>query len=351
MIHGFSFILPVYDEQYKTGLYGTTIWFEVMRRQMLWGMFLVYPASPDRSLIIFNHMLVWQNLYFSTFYYHGPVIFNTDQETQFELNRDYLALDISKNIFLRGNNRYSVSPSLTLGWEHFNPLEDLPETGAEPVQYPLGRIGMRFEYHLPTRLYPLLAEKRFGGYFYFHQSLQSHLKYQIQEVGLEAATDLFLSDLGIHSRINYLKNTGDDAPFQILGIDRFYQYDFPRDISYTRPVRGINRDISGRELLWTSSELILFLMERTPFVLLILPVENLAVHGFVDYAWLKDTDRQKIYSYGSELTFGSTYLRLGAGYAWSKLPGAQMDRTFYLKVGLSMPAVSSQYREIIGIPE
>ncbi len=353
MVHGFSFVLPVYDERYKTGLYGTTIWFEVLRRQMLWGMFLVYPANLDRSLIIFNHMLAWQNLYISSFYYHGPVIFNTDEETQFELNRDYLGLVINKYFFLRGNNRYGISPSLALIWDRFKPIADLRQqvNGGDPAQYAMGRIGMRCEYHLPTRLYPLLAEKSVGGYFYIHQSLQSQIKFQILDVGLEAATDLFLSSLGLRSRIHYLKNTGDDPPYQILGIDRFYQYDFPRDLGYTRPVRGINQDIRGKELCWTSHELIFYLMERTPFVLLILPVENLAVHGFVDYAWLKDINAQEIYSYGYELTFGSTYLRLGAGYAWSKLPGTPMDHSVYLKVGLAMPTVSSQYRKVIGMPE
>ncbi len=356
MIHGFSFVLPVFDDQYKTGIYGSTIWLEVLRRQMLWGMFLIYPADLDRSLIIFNHFLTWQNMYISSFYYHGPVIFNTDKDTQFKLDRDYLALEISRLIFLQGNNRYSISPSLALSWERYDPSEALPAAGEDmaiqdPEQYTMSRIGMRYEYHLPTRLYPLLAEKKIGGYFYFHQSLQPHLKFQIQDLGLEAATDLFLSNLGLHTRIHYLKNTGDNPPFQILGIDRFYQYDFPRDLGYTRPIRGINRDISGRELCWTSNELILYLMEHTPFVLLILPVENLAVHGYVDYAWLKNIQIQEIYSYGTEITFGSTYLRLGAGYAWSKLPGEQMDQTIYMKVGLSMPMVSAQYRKVIGLPE
>jgi hypothetical protein len=215
----------------------------------------------------------------------------------------------------------------------------------------VGRVGLRFEYHLPTRLYPLLAKKKFGGYFYLHQSFDPQYKFQIQDMGLEAATDLFLSNLGLRSRIHYMKNAGDDPPFQILGIDRFYQFDFPRDLGYTRPVRGINRDMGGKELYWTSHELILYLLERTPFVLLFLPVTDVAWQGFIDYAWLKNAFGQEIYSYGSELTFGSTTVRLGAGYAWSKLPGKRLDRTIYLKVGLALPAVSSQYRKVLGLPE
>jgi len=83
-------------------------------------------------------------------------------------------------------------------------------------------------------------------------------------------------------------------------------------------------------------------------------VENLAAHGYFDYARLKEPGQRfrEIFSYGAELTCGSTYLRFGAGYAWSRLPGKQSpDHTAYLKVGMALPGINAQYRKAAGLPE
>ena len=349
LLHGLSFGFPAYDSDNKFGIYGISVWFEALQRQQLMAMFLVYPSAFDQSLIILTHQFILSNFLVSSIYYHGPVIFNTTSDTWFRLNRDLLTMDVSRNIFLKGNTRYVCTPSLAVTWEHLRPMENT--ISEPPAQYVLGRIGLRLGYHLPTQLYPLIAQKSLSAYAYVHQSLSSHYTFSIMDMGLEAATDLVFPNLGWRGRIHFLKNSGDDIPFQILGIDRFYQYDFPRDFSYTRTVRGVQRDIGGKELWWTSNELTLYLFKRTPFGLLIIPVENVAVQGFIDAAWLTNIKRQEIYSYGLELTFGSTYMRLGAGYAWSKVPEYRLDRTFYLKFGVALPAVSAEYRKVIGLPD
>jgi hypothetical protein len=349
LLHAFSFGLPTYDSANKLGIYGITVWFEALQRQQLMGMFLIYPSTLDQSLILLTHQIKVSNLDCATAYYHGPVIFNTSKDTWFRMNRDLITLDINRNIFWQGNNRYLITPSLAISWEHFRYTEN--KVNEAPVQYTMGRIGLWLEYHLPTQLYPLIAQKSIAAYTYLHQSLSSRYTFSIIDLGTEAATELLLSNLGWRTRVNYLKNNGGNPPLQILGIDRFYQYEFPRDFGYTRPIRGVNRDIGGKELWWTSNEITLYLLERTPFVLLFIPVQNVAGHGYIDAAWLKNTRYQEIYSYGYELTFGSTYMRLGAGYAWSKVPGYRMDRTLYLKFGLSLPAVSLQYRKARGLPD
>jgi len=349
LIHGFTFGLPVYDRDYKFGIYATSTWLEVLQRQVFFSLFLIYPSHLDQSLVVLNHLIKFKDMNISTLYYHGPVIFTTGTDTWFSLNRDLAAVDINKNFYLNGNSRYLFTPSLAFNWDHFRPTDNYGSIN-QPAHYAMGRLGARVEYYLPTRLSPLIAQKKLSGYAYFYQSLGSDYVFQVRDFGLEAGSNLFLENLGLKTRIHYLKNTGDSPPFQILGIDRFYQFDFPRDFGYTRPVRGIHHDISGRELWWSSSEIIFHLLERTPFRLIILPVDNLAWHTFLDYAWLRNTRVQKIFSYGFELTFGSTFLRLGTGYAWSKLPGNKMDQTIYLKMGLSLPMVTSQYRKIMGMP-
>jgi hypothetical protein len=349
LLHGFTFGFPVYSQDYNFGIFATSTWLEVLQRQIFFSFFLIYPSHLDQSLALLNHMIKFMDLNLSTLYYHGPVIFTTGTDKWFRLNRDLVAVDISKNLYLNGNSRYSLTPSFALSWDHFKP--NAPgESDQHPVQYTMGRLGARLDYYLPTRLFPLIAHEKISGYAYLYRSLGSEYVFQIQDYGLEAASNLFLENLGLKIRINYLKNTEDLPPFQILGIDRYYQFDFPRDFGYTRPVRGINRDISGRELWWNSGEIIFHLMERTPYRLIFLPLDHLALHAFFDFARLKNEHIQNIYGYGFEMTFGSTFLRLGAGSAWSRLPGEPVDQTWYLKMGLSLPMVAAQYRKAMGLP-
>jgi len=124
-----------------------------------------------------------------------------------------------------------------------------------------------------------------------------------------------------------------------LGIDRYYQFDVPRDILETKTVRGVREDISGDRLFWASVNASWFLARRTNMKLLFLPVNNLAVTAFYDYAWIRQNKISEVdvSGYGAEIGFGEQFFRLSAGYAVGRGLADKESKQIYTRVSLIMP--------------
>ena len=126
-------------------------------------------------------------------------------------------------------------------------------------------------------------------------------------------------------------------PYQINGVDRFYEFDLPRDYTFTRPIRGLREDINGSGLLWNSSEIIYLIDDKTGYKLISLPINNVTAQLFFDYARIQAETDKTVYSYGAELSFGESLLRLGAGYAEVLNSLQKKSQTYYLRLSLVLP--------------
>jgi hypothetical protein len=333
--HGLSLAFPAYDLDYGLGIYGLTSWFEMLQRQAILGTFLFFPQNIDRSLFLYMHLIEMFDLTFMPMFYHGPVIFSYDQSNRIEMLRDIAAIHVGKQVYISGNSNWFALPSLSFSWDHFKLLDTVPNIDHK-YYYNRIRLGGTINYALPTRLYPLVPKKEVGVYAYLNQSISKDYNFRVYETGFRAAHNILLENLALKTEVSFLKQSGKLPPLQSTGIDRFYGTNIPRDFGYTRSVRGVRQDIGGDQLLWSSSELVLYLARNTPLSLLFLPIKHLSISGFFDYANIRATHNTEIYGYGIEMTFGTPYLRFGGGYAIGKLSDGKRTDDFYLRFSLPL---------------
>jgi len=336
LIHLVSLAIPWYDEELGFGLYGMTGWMEALQRQALAAVFGVHGREFSKSLVLVTHNLSALNGLFATTYYHGPVIFSHQNGDYIEMYQDIAELARTKNYYIQGNRRFTSSLTLAYTGYYYSINENELQTPND-YGYHGPSLQIQLDYLLPTRLYPALAKRQFGLSVKYFKSLNYQYNFGVSEVNLNLASNLFSESLGLQSRITAINKHGNLPPFKSIGIDRFYEYDFPRDFKYTRPIRGIRKDFDSDRLYWSSTELTLLLSERSGLKLLFLPLNNLTLKGFLDYAALGSDKEDRIYSYGGEISFGESIYRAGFGLAEGKYAGAKSDQEYYFRLSLIMP--------------
>jgi hypothetical protein len=336
LTHAFSVALPVYDARDGWGLFGLSSWFEVMQRQMLVTSFILYPEKIEHSFFILNHVIKCCNLDFTSILYQGPVFFTFEQGSHVKLIRRYAGIITAKPVYLSGNPRFMLNPSFACAWQNYNARNALPENSSK-TSYGILRAGTSLHYHKPTKLYPFLAKRQVYLSGYLHKAID----FTIYSSDLILGTNMVSELIGIKTNLSWLKKSGSIPPLQILGIDRFYQTNIPRDFGYTKTVRAIREDIAGNEMVWSSSELICVWPGRTPLRLLFIPLNNLAFSLFYDHAFIRTalTDHT-VFGYGLESTFGTMHFRYGLGYARGRYSDGSYSDEVYVRFALTIPGLS-----------
>lgn len=349
MIHLFSFAVPDFNEQDGFGLTATTNWTDPLQRQMLSSYATWYFEHPDNSLAYIAHTIMLSNIQFSTIWYHGPTFFSYSRNEYQKLWRDYIVIDVFKPIFIDHNPR--ISSGLGVSYTAYrNELldKDYPShfPGAPKVS---GYHGLIFKgvigYELPTRYSSFLPKRSASLYAAYFKSLTSKYDFSISEIGFSGGTNLYFEKLGFKTSAVFDQRSGKPDPIQVLGIDRLYEIGIPRDFNYTRPIRGVREDINGSSLAWSSSELQFLIAEQTGMKLLFIPLDNLSLSGFFDYAKVGSVSSfsktsfydATVYGYGAELTSGFSGFRYGVGYAYGKLSNGSRDENFYGRVKIELP--------------
>ena len=347
--HALSLALPVYDDN-NWGIFGLSSWFEILQRQILLATFILYPHDLQNSSLIINHLIRGFDLDFSTIIYQGPVFFYIEDNKLFSLIRNYAGTRISRPYFLAGNPRHRFVPSAGLSWQQYRSKRQSPAEIPD-THYGILSVNALYHYHKPTKLYPLLAKQSFLGNCFFDRSLSSVETFSILGCSVGISNNFFSEYFGLKFNLSWINLTGRVPRPQFLGIDRYYQTNIPRDFGYTKSVRGVREDISGRRLLWLSSELIYIIPRRTPLKLLFLPLDNPAVSIFNDYARILDKKSTKhVMGFGIELTFGDMNFRYGVGYARGRYSNQFRNDEFYIRFGLTIPGlsyISETYRDLL----
>ena len=329
-------ILPLYTKSDGWGAGATTIWVEPLQRQLLSGTVAFFGTGWENSFVLLNSLTRAWNSFFSLGYYHGPVIFAYYENGQIVSKQDIGNFTWEKPLNISGNNRLTLSPALSYSYRHFiitKKYVGVPEA----YSYNGPTAGLSFDYNLPTSFFPALAKRRFNLSAYYFNSFDATYKFSISEIDMTAATNVFSERIGIMATGTYLNQNGNFPLENGVGIDGYYELDMPRDFTYTRTVRGVSRNIYGKNLLWASGEVIYYLAKNSQMLLLFLPITNLTINGFYDYARVENGMTNEVYSYGAQLSFGEGPLRFGAGYAESFYNGNRDDTQFYWRISLLVP--------------
>jgi hypothetical protein len=341
MDHLASFAFPVYDEQEGYGLTAFTVWADILMRQMFTATVVVFPENFDQSLILAAHQIKLWNTIFASAAYHGPILFSygPQSEKRQEVVRDLISVNAIRSYFPFGGTRLQFAPSIGLDWNHYKFID--PQPGIEPwASYLSAHTRFSLYYVTPTRLYPFVPKKSFELSAGFYRALDKTYDMLVQEYSAAAGTNLMLEPLGLRWRGAYIRQSGNAPYLQVVGIDQLYQVDVQRDYTFTRTVRGISQNVYGSRMYWSSAELNWVLGGNTGLKLLFLPLNNLALSVFNDYARIEGFGKVEMMGNGIELSFGDPELRLGGGYVESGFKGSPKKDVYYLRASVSLGGMS-----------
>ncbi len=330
--HVLSFVLPEQEPGSGWGIYGTTVWMEALQRQTLAAVFLMF-KEYDKSFLTVQHTLKIFNGQLLSNFYHGPVIFGFNGNEYLHLQQDVASIAWQRKYFIAGNPRFWLEA--TFSYTHHK--SGAPGRGIKSSLWHGPGISAQLQYLLPSRYYPALPKRQFSAGAGYSKSLDAPYNFSIVQLSLTVASNIIREDVGFKNRTVYLKQTGKMPPYQTSGVDRFYEFDLPRDFTFSRPIRGLREDINGSGLLWNSAEIIYLINAKTGLKLISLPINNVTAQLFFDYARVQAQTDKTVYSYGAELSFGESLLRLGAGYAEVFNSFEEKSQTYYFRLSLALP--------------
>ena len=336
MEHLMSFALPFYDKEYGYGIYGSTVWTEILQRQLLTAGFWITPLHPNRSVFLINHELKWMNTDISTYVYYGPVILTHPEGTRHQLN-----ISLRRILLINGNERWQVDGKLAYSYFDHRFKKNAPYP-VKKVWFQGPSVRLSFRYHLPSARESAIPRRTIGiEAFYFNTMPNSNYKFRLFESNLTLANKLFSDAFGFVDRLSFIRQQGHLLPFQIVGVDRYYEFDMPREYLFTRTIRGLRENIDADQLLWNALEFRYFLKQSTPYKLIFLPIRNVTIDAFFDYARLGSQAAKEVASTGFQLSFGEQFMRFSAGYARTFKQWRYHNETYFGRISILLYALQS----------
>ncbi|MBN2426519.1 MAG: hypothetical protein JXR46_05565 [Calditrichaceae bacterium] len=336
LTHGLSLGLPLYDSDLGWGLYATSIWIESLNRQTIQANAVLFEEGWNKSFFNIIHILSYFNLYQELLYYHGPAVFSIEGGKRIDTYQDIAHIGFYKNYFIKGSSRSVITPFLDYNYYYYR-INEQGDNWPKSYDYSGPSACISYRYLLPTLYYPVLPKRLLYADIRYFKSMSKTYDFNVRQFNLNIASNLLLENIGFMTRSSYISSAGTPPPLNRIGIDRFYEFDTPRDVTYTRSVRGVKQDLLSDELLWVSNELNLLLTNRSPMKLLFIPLNTIVFSGFYDYANLLNDRKTEVSGYGVELNFVWSMLKLGGGYAIGKLSDGKENKEFYWRIGIMMP--------------
>ncbi len=337
LVNGLSLALPYKEPNSDWGVFLTTAWIEPMQRQVLALTALIYPADWENSLVSFGHTLKFADMDLQTFYYHGPTIFSSFNNQYLALTHDLMALRLGVDRFVAGNRRMPYA--LFAGYAYTN-IHD-PGNGAS-YHYQGPSLLLSVAYQKPSRYTSVFPKRKLKLSTEIFKSVSNPYNFSVVQMHGTAGTNLFLEELGIAIKGAYIQGNGSIPAAGVTGLDRYFNFDLPRDYRYTHTVRGIDRDILGGRLFWGSANLSYYLARNSGLTLLFLPISDVAITAFADVASVQNQSlRTTALGYGGELSFGYPGIRFAAGYAQGVLAGLKQKAIWYGRLSLDIESMNS----------
>jgi hypothetical protein len=220
-----------------------------------------------------------------------PKIFSVDRENY--LKQWKTDLSVSKRIYLSDPIK-SIIAGLTVSRDalFFKNRKQTVLGLSGHIQYKQQQFFV-YDDFIPSRLFSLQSILYKG---YIGDKNMSFFKQRI-ESGYEFFQSFYSKTLFQYS---YQDNSNSELLY--TGIDKYYQYEIPKDILHSSSIRGFNRNMFSNNLFWVSTELKYFLLKNSTFKALFVPLNKVSLDLFLDYARLMDKGTT-IYSYGYQLSF------------------------------------------------
>ena len=336
LVNGLSLALPYKEPNSDWGVLLTTAWIEPMQRQVLALNALIYPSDWENSLVSLGHTLKIEDMDLQSFYYHGPTIFSSFNNQYLALTHDVLALRLGVDRFVAGNRRLPYT--LFAGYAYTN-IHD-PGTSAS-YHYQGPSLFLSIAYQKPSRYFSIFPKREFKLSTEIFKSVSNPYNFSVLQLHGTAGTNLYLEELGMLIKGGYIQSNGSIPAAGVTGLDRYFNFDLPRDYRYTHTVRGIDRDILGDRLFWGSASLSYYLARNSGLTLLFLPISDVAISAFVDIATVQNHNlRTGALGYGGELSFGYPGMRFAAGYAQGVLAGLKQKAIWYGRLSLDIESIN-----------
>lgn len=331
-----SFVLPTYDYKEGWGVYGTSMWLEALQRQILQLTFVSFDGNYEKSLLLLGHLIKLYNFQVSNSFYHGPAIFSYKNDRYLQVAEDIYSFDLRRAFYLRGNSRFLLLPQIGFEYAAYHFLQK--EAGYPQNSAFQGlRLALQFKSSLPTTLRPAISKRLVEASAAYFHSFSQRYNFDIKQAHLKLAKSIYREELGLSAEASWIEAGGKLPPLKRLGIDRFYQLNIPRDILETKTIRGVSEDISGDRLLWASFNATYLLQKSTSWKLLFLPINNVTISAFYDFARVRRQREVDVQGYGAELGFGDALLRWSVGYAAGKGISREEKRQIYGRISLYLP--------------
>ncbi|MBD3225720.1 MAG: hypothetical protein GF313_13410 [Caldithrix sp.] len=330
MEHLISFAWPTADKKLGFGLYGMTAWIEALQRQALIGAFVIFPDEPDQSVGVLSHILQVFDSQVISSVYHGPVLFSFDQKKYIKLYQTIGHVHLQKPFFIKGNPRSVLIPHFSYSLNHHKFIENY-EQYSGTFNYNGPSVGINFNYHLPTNYYPILPKREFSFSTRYFQSLASQFDFSVWQWDTKIAGTFIREELGLSSEFSFIGSEGSFPPLKTIGIDRFYRLNISRDYKFTRVVRGLDEDITGKRLYWSKNEISYLVDKYSGLDILTYPVSDILLTAFFDFARIENDRQSDVFSYGPELSFGPALARLALGFAKAKGSTDDYHDRYYIR--------------------
>jgi hypothetical protein len=323
---------PIYDEKKGVGLFISTVWMEALQRQIIAANGLLYFDNWQNSFLTLLHSIKFFDVDFTTLIYHGPGILTRLDGDYTPLVHNYGLFNVGLARFWDGNPRLPFQFNFGYSTDKFSKAP-----GDINLSHHGPSIAFGSGYNLPTKLQGIFPKRQLYAEVKYYKSMDKLWDFSLLQANIKAGTNLFLEDLGVVSRFNFTKAEGAVSPSALTGVDQDYVYNIPRDYRNTKTVRGVDRNIFGDQLLWSSTEISYVIAPKTSMKILILPVDEVAVSAFFDGARIEDSNLSlstEVYSYGGEFSFGYGVLRFATGYAQGYVDSQKLKGRFYGRINL-----------------
>ncbi len=336
LINALTLALPYKESNTGWGLLLTSAWIEPMQRQLLAVNALVYPDDWENSFVSFAHTLRFANLQLQSFYYHGPTIFSSFKNGYLAQIHDVAAMQLGINRYVNGNRR---SPYTVFGGYSYSNIYD-PDTRSS-YHYQGPSLSADIGWQKPSRYASVFPKQALFLQMAYFKSISRPYDFSVFQLHGQAAGNLYFEELGLTLKAAYIQSNGAVPPSGLTGLDRYYNFDIPRDYRYTQTVRGIDRDVLGNRLVWASGNIAYYLAQDSGLTLLFLPLTDVALSVFSDAARVWDGSRTRdALGVGGELSFGYPGLRFAAGYARAVLGGDKLPDRWYGRLSLELNGIA-----------
>jgi hypothetical protein len=331
LINGSTFLFPGIRKNEISATF-STVWFDPLQRHIFTINAAYNFTDNEFDFLFYQHNLTKWGFQFTATTLYTPAIFRFNEIKGLGLRRFLFDFEVNKPYYVGYSNREVIQPALFINYSS-SEIRENPELKPIPEEANYSAIGasINYRYMKPSTLFPFMAKKRFGLSAEYFSTINDQYNFSTITLGSDIEHYIFVDEVTIDNRMNWITLDGTISPHDFVGIDHFYRFNTLKDIRNTRSIRGFDDDLFASDFIWHSTEISILLGDKTGMKALFIPLENMTLTGFYEGASISEPFINTIQSYGAELMFGGTSSRYGVGYATVEIdkPLTQTEKVYF----------------------